>query len=96
MSNHAEVEKYTQLIEALGTFNQSILEAREGMLKCVQVCQDVLGNDSLSMNAGNKVSEACKEYLKVVTEATELRKKLVQKRQQIIDMINEMEKMGGE
>ena len=95
MASQADVAKYDELIKELGDFHTAILEARENMLKCVTVCQDIMGNDSISTNAGNNIQNACKKYLSVATEAQELRKKLSKEREVIIKLIEDSKKLEG-
>lgn len=94
MASHADVQKYEELIKALGDFHTEILTARENMGKCVKVCQDIMGNDSISTNAGANIQTACKQYLAVCTEAQDLRKKLVQEKENLKKLIEEANKMG--
>lgn len=95
MASYADVEKYDQLIKALSDFEAKILEARENMLNNVKICQDIMGNDDISTRTGGDIQKACKQYLTVCTEVKTLRKKLSKERENIIKIINELNRKGS-
>lgn len=93
-ANQATLEKYEELIRALQTFNQEIIQSAENMSNGAKKCMDVMGSDELSRNSADKVQAAVSKYRNVTLKSTELQKKLAREMENIRKIIDDSKKMG--
>lgn len=91
MAGYATPEKYTEMIQALQTFGDELLQACDKMNQCGQVCQAATGSDKISQNAIAQLNEAIKKFHAVQMKVVELEKKLGREREEVVRIMRESE-----
>ena len=89
MADWGDVQAYNEMIDELGTFCKSIVEACGIMDTAATTCKDNMENDSKSLQAYTNVAKSEKMYLEAAQLAQRLANDLAEERDALIEYLND-------
>ena len=95
MASWGDVQVYNEMIEELGSFCKSIVEAVGIMDTAATTCKDNMENDEASLKAYTNVAKSEKLYLEAAQMADHLSKELAEERDALIEYLRGLDELDG-